>query len=603
MEGLTKLQQAEKTHRTDLEAILHDITAGHDAAAKDLADHKQKLTAIQKTIAQRKANTGKSILELPILDAFNSPLKVDQIWLPQLTLNNNFRDVARFDRCTTCHQAIDKPQAGSAVLPAYAEQQTIKLQLATPKEMPQPQKDEQGKEIPVNVEQVYGIRLADAGVLNADDVTVSAVYPRSPGAVAGLLAGDVIVRVDDAPAVDLERGLHYLLQTPKWGQPLTLTVRRGMPHPYATHPRLDLFLGSLSPHPTGKFGCTICHQGQGSATSFEWASHTPNSPEQAEEWKHKYGWAYNHHWIFPMYPTQFEESGCLKCHHEVVDLEPSPKFPDPPAPTLVKGYELVRNYGCFGCHEINGFNGPQKRVGPDLRAEPPFYAAAAQLQADVALSKLPDDVKADVNNWVETVLHHPENDDARRRLQEFIASQSQSKTPLLSPRSLLMEALLKDVETPGVFRKVGPSLRYVASKDSYEFLYSWIRNPRDFRPTTKMPRFFGLWDHLVPEPKVDDKGEPVVDEHGNPVMAPAVACTKRWPSSPSRCERSCIICSPKVSRSITSSPRAALLLSLRPSAARRRSKCVASRAISMPISRKLRRRRDRICPALARNSG
>ena len=61
-------------------------------------------------------------------------LKVDQIWLPQLTLNNNFRDVARFDRCTTCHQAIDKTQAGSAVLPAYAEQQTIKLQLATPKE-------------------------------------------------------------------------------------------------------------------------------------------------------------------------------------------------------------------------------------------------------------------------------------------------------------------------------------------------------------------------------------------------------------------------------------------------------------------------------------
>ena len=133
-----------------------------------------------------------------------------------------------------------------------------------------------------------------------------------------------------------------------------------------------------------------------------------------------------------MYPTQFEESGCLKCHHEVVDLEPSPKFPDPPAHTLVKGYELVRNYGCFGCHEINGFNGPQKRVGPDLRAEPPFYAAAAQLQSDVALSKLPDDVKADVNNWVETVLHHPENDDARRRLQEFIASQSQSKTPLFS---------------------------------------------------------------------------------------------------------------------------------------------------------------------------
>ena len=54
-----------------------------------------------------------------------------------------------------------------------------------------------------------------------------------------------------------------------------LTVRRGVPQPYSTHPRLDLFVGSTSPHPMQTFGCTICHQGQGSATSFKWASHTP----------------------------------------------------------------------------------------------------------------------------------------------------------------------------------------------------------------------------------------------------------------------------------------------------------------------------------------
>ena len=78
-----------------------------------------------------------------------------------------------------------------------------------------------------------------------------------------------------------------------------------------------------------------------------------------------------------------------------------------------------------------------------------------------------------------------------------------------------LEAALKDVDSPGTFRKVGPSLRYVSSKDGFEFLYSWIRNPRDFRPSTKMPRFFGLWDHLVPTEKTDAKGEPVRDEKGN----------------------------------------------------------------------------------------
>ena len=56
--------------------------------------------------------------------------------------------------------------------------------------------------------------------------------------------------------------------------------------------------------------------------------------------------------------------------------------------------------------------------------------------------------------------------------------------------------LLDDVETPGKLRKVGPSLRHVASKVDFDFLYSWIRKPSDFRPTTKMPQFFGQYDHL-----------------------------------------------------------------------------------------------------------
>ena len=46
-------------------------------------------------------------------------MKIDQIWLPKLTINYNFRDVARFDRCTNCHQAIDKTAPGSAIEPGY----------------------------------------------------------------------------------------------------------------------------------------------------------------------------------------------------------------------------------------------------------------------------------------------------------------------------------------------------------------------------------------------------------------------------------------------------------------------------------------------------
>ena len=36
------------------------------------------------------------------------PTKIQQISLPDLTINYNFKDVPRYDRCTTCHQGIDQ---------------------------------------------------------------------------------------------------------------------------------------------------------------------------------------------------------------------------------------------------------------------------------------------------------------------------------------------------------------------------------------------------------------------------------------------------------------------------------------------------------------
>jgi len=67
---------------------------------------------------------------------------------------------------------------------------------------------------------------------------------------------------------------------------------------------------------------------------------------------------------------------------------------------------------------------------------------------------------------------------------------------VLSDRTHVLAPLLKTPETPGQYPKVGPSLRHVASKVGFDWLYAWLRNPMDFRPTTKMPRFFGLWEHL-----------------------------------------------------------------------------------------------------------
>ena len=209
-----------------------------------------------------------------------------------------------------------------------------------------------------------------------------------------------------------------------------------------------------------------------------------------------------------MFPERFAESTCLKCHHEVVDLQPSERFPDPPAPKLMAGYNLVREYGCFGCHDINGFDGPTRRIGPDLRVEPNYVAAAQQLLTAKGLT-------AEEVALAKNIIADPTNTADRQRLAQIITAEKTAgngadankpggndQQPRLSAASYkLVDLLGADDETPGQFRKVGPSLRYLKSKVDFDFVYDWIRNPRHFRPSTRMPRFFGLYDHLLPEGK------------------------------------------------------------------------------------------------------
>ena len=203
----------------------------------------------------------------------------------------------------------------------------------------------------------------------------------------------------------------------------------GYPHPFSTHPRMDVYLSASSPHPLPEFGCTTCHEGQGSGTSFQNAAHGPNDPFRAHEWKEEFGWFDNHFWEYPQLPKRMRESGCIKCHHSVIELGVNKKF-GPTAPKVYEGWQIVRQYGCFGCHEIHGFDGATP-IGPDLRLEPRTEEERARLEAD------PNQV-------------------------------------------------------PGKMRKVGPSLEHVAQKTGAGWLEAWTKLPSDFRPSTRMPQFFGL---------------------------------------------------------------------------------------------------------------
>ncbi len=442
---------------------------------------------------------GKRWLELPILDAFNSPRQIETIWSEDLTQDYHFREVPRYDRCTTCHQGIATGWPGQSDRPRYPPERTLTLQLAAAGDV-QPDSDENVDDSRVGppsapsrspvelVEQAYGLVLVDAGLLGDEQVTVAYVADGSPASKAmppyppqtprtsdeiyaslmaadsnlpaaekfpGLWMGDEIVEVDGRPVGSRKELLAILVEgidgSPSASDPSetdsrdesdereqdqglgrgpTLTVRRGLPHPFASHPRLDLYLGSASPHPMTDFGCTVCHGGQGSATAFKWASHTPNSEAEREAWRDEHGWFANEFWPEPMYPRRFVESSCLRCHHRVVDLAASKRFPDPPAEKLLHGYQLILKYGCYGCHEINGY-ADGKTVGPDLRLEPS------------------------------------------------------------DPSS--------DSEQPGTLRKPGPSLRHLAEKLDTAYVSDWITDPGRMRPETRMPQFFGLLKHVPPD--------------------------------------------------------------------------------------------------------
>ncbi|MCA9100281.1 MAG: hypothetical protein KDA63_03965, partial [Planctomycetales bacterium] len=467
-------QQAD-TYYANLERIVKEMKASEAAAQKNLADHRGQITQLEDSLAAVRAGRPQfldnlplpdwfgRVLERPIIEGFGSPIRIDQVWLPDLTINYNFSNVARFDRCITCHKAIKQTAPGSADEPGYEHAHPITVELPTPGERPVVVVNEQvdvaagtveqdetvaeaddvmGEGADVSAEEVaeaepatldlndeklvsqllkdaYGLRLADPSTTNGKAM-VSVVWNGSVAARAGLQINDVIVAIGDVATPDRRRAVTYLLDSVEWGEPLTLTVERGFPHPFSSHPRLDLYVGDGSPHKMQQFGCTICHDGQGSATTFKFASHTPNSVAERQDWQEEYGWFDNHHWIFPMFPERFVESGCLKCHHEVVDLEPSDEFPEPPAPKLLEGFNLVKRLGCYGCHEINGYDG-SRSIGPDLRTEPTFARVAQDLLIDEGLTD-------DERRLAEELAAHPENHNLRHRLAELISIDANNAT-------------------------------------------------------------------------------------------------------------------------------------------------------------------------------
>lgn len=113
--------------------------------------------------------------------------------------------------------------------------------------------------------------------------------------------------------------------------PLFATAKQ----PFRSHPYPEL----LKKHPVEKFGCTICHGGQGLASTYDGAAHKTIAD-----------------WQFPMVAKGLMQSRCGICHKDYEAIG---------ADRLIKGREIFKEMHCAGCHQINRQGGA---VGPDLSA-------------------------------------------------------------------------------------------------------------------------------------------------------------------------------------------------------------------------------------------
>jgi mono/diheme cytochrome c family protein len=96
-------------------------------------------------------------------------------------------------------------------------------------------------------------------------------------------------------------------------------------------------------HPAEKFGCTVCHEGQGLATTVK-AAHGDV-----------------HHWEKPLRRGALIQASCAKCHNTLEDAAAMPQ-----TGAWRRGRELFVEKGCIGCHQIRGTGGP---VSVDLAEE------------------------------------------------------------------------------------------------------------------------------------------------------------------------------------------------------------------------------------------
>lgn len=259
--------------------------------------------------------------------------------------------------------------------------------------------------------------------------------------------------------------------------------------PFRTHPYRDVLFGN---HQIAHFGCTSCHQGQGPTLEVD-AAHGEVR-----------------HWDRPLLRGDFVQTSCRKCHTDKKEFAL--------APVYSRGRQMVEDLGCFGCHTIAGFEKAQK-VGPDLtriadKVNPTWLVEwIKKPRAYLPKTKMPhfdlsDEDALSIAAYLlrasqsmpapRDVLKAPASVERGREIVSTIGCLGchripgiEGKTPPADAPSAVSptHAVVSPLAPPPLpeDQDFAPDLSKIAGKVNADWLFAWIRNPKQFRPTTRMP--------------------------------------------------------------------------------------------------------------------
>ncbi len=234
------------------------------------------------------------------------------------------------------------------------------------------------------------------------------------------------------------------------------------PQPLTAHPG-DI----LQHHSADRYGCTICHQGQGRATDKE-AAHG-RVP----------------FWDEPLLTGDFIQSTCTQCHHD----EEVPQ-----APVLNRGRQLLSELGCVGCHKT-GETLAAEKVGPQLDsvgskvtrkwlhkwlADPGKYLPKHKMPQYPLPSGAIDGLAAFLMTARDEKIDNAPQPKGDYDTGADIYRESQC---------IVCHVTKLDYADNPVGGHIGPNLMKIGNKINQKWLVAFFQNPHSFLPHTKMPGY------------------------------------------------------------------------------------------------------------------